>query len=142
MEAKKQLSGHCLCGAVTVHVTAAEMKFGACHCAMCRRWAGGPLLAIDCGTQVAFDGEQHISIYDSSEWAQRGFCQQCGSHLFYRLKANQQYMMPPGLFDDIDQIKFDHQIFIDEKPDYYDFANETHNMTGEECFAAFNSAQD
>ncbi len=29
------------------------------------------------------------------------------------------------------------QIFIDEKPAYYDFANKTHNMTGAEVFAAF-----
>ena len=29
------------------------------------------------------------------------------------------------------------QIFIDEKPAYYDFANKTHNMTGAEVFAQF-----
>ena len=32
---------------------------------------------------------------------------------------------------------FTSQIFIDEKPAYYDFANKTHNMTGAEVFAAF-----
>jgi hypothetical protein len=32
---------------------------------------------------------------------------------------------------------FDRQIFIDEKPEYYSFANETKNMTGAEVFAQF-----
>ena len=31
----------------------------------------------------------------------------------------------------------EHQVFIDEKPDYYSFANETKNMTGAEIFAQF-----
>lgn len=142
MATKQSIDGHCLCGSVTVKVMSAETKLGACHCNMCRRWAGGLLLAIDCGTQVSFNGEDNISVYDSSEWAERGFCKQCGSNLFYRLKAKQQYMMPPGLFDGFDSLTFDHQIFIEEKPDYYDFANDTHNMTGEEVFAAFSQKED
>ncbi len=32
---------------------------------------------------------------------------------------------------------FDHQIFIDEKPDYYSFSNKTYNVTGEEVFAQY-----
>jgi hypothetical protein len=34
-------------------------------------------------------------------------------------------------------IIFDHQVFIDEKPGFYCFANETHTMTGAELFAQF-----
>ena len=33
------------------------------------------------------------------------------------------------------------QVFVDEKPAYYDFANKTHNMTGAEVFAEFGPAQ-
>jgi hypothetical protein len=40
-------------------------------------------------------------------------------------------------FDDRTGFKFTSQIFIDDKPAYYDFANKTHNMTGAEVFAAF-----
>ena len=35
----------------------------------------------------------------------------------------------------------DNQIFIDEKPDFYSFANETTTLTGEEVFAQFNDSQ-
>ncbi|MDD7986767.1 hypothetical protein PQO01_17595 [Lentisphaera marina] len=40
-------------------------------------------------------------------------------------------------FNEIEEFELDHQIFIDSKPKFYDFANETHNMTGEEVFAIF-----
>jgi len=65
---------------------------GACYCGMCRRWGGGPLLAVDCGTSVRLTGEEHVGVFASSKWAERGFCKQCGSHLFYRLKQNGQYI--------------------------------------------------
>lgn len=134
--------GHCVCGNVTFIAEQAKQSVGACHCSICRRWGGGPLLAIDCGTHVSFTGEQHISVFRSSEWADRGFCNGCGSHLFYRLRDNSQYIMPAGLFDNGDDLRFDHQVCIDSKPDYYRFANETHNMTCAEMFAAFAPPQE
>ncbi|MGI9296241.1 MAG: GFA family protein, partial [Pseudomonadales bacterium] len=92
---------------------------------------------IDCGSDVSFGGKENISVFDSSEWAERGFCNKCGSHLYYRLKQNDQYIMPIGLFGNPEAVVFDHQVFIDEKPAYYSFANETKNMTGAELFAQF-----
>ena len=134
--------GSCLCGAVQVTAKSMSHKVGACHCGMCQKWTGGPLMAVDCGTDVSFKGEEHIKVYNSSDWAERGFCGQCGSHLFYRLKDNQQYMMPTGLFEGCKDLVFDHQIFIESKPSYYSFANDTHNMTGEEVFAQFAPSSD
>lgn len=130
-------NGHCLCGKVKVHASSKQKSVGACHCDICRRWAGGPFMAVDCGTDMAFEGEESIGVYDSSEWAQRGFCKNCGTHLFYRLKQSGQYLMPPGIFDKGGQFVFDHQVFIDEKPAYYSFANETEDMTGAEVFAKY-----
>lgn len=91
----------------------------------------------ECGTDVAFDGQDSISVYASSDWAERGFCKHCGTHLFYRFKANGHYGVPIGLFDDDDSLTFAHQVFIDEKPAYYAFANATHNMTGPELIAKY-----
>lgn len=129
--------GSCLCGSVQIVAKNADHKVGACHCETCRKWAGGPFMGIDCGSDVAFEGKQHIAVFDSSEWAERGFCSQCGSHLYYRLKQNDQYIMPIGLFANIKGVVFDHQVFIDQKPAYYSFADDTKNMTGEELFAQF-----
>lgn len=129
--------GHCLCGKVKVTANTMAKTVGTCHCNACRRWAGGPSMAVDCGSDVVFEGEENIKIFESSPWAERGFCSNCGNHLFYRLKQNNKYMMPAGLFDgDVDFI-FTHQVFIDEKPSYYCFSNKTHNMTGQQIFEIF-----
>ena len=134
---KKERRGQCLCGAIHITATKAGNDVGACHCNMCRRWGGGPFMEINCGTEVSFDGEDKLSLFDSSDWAERGFCSQCGTHLFYRLKATGQHMVPVGLFDDTDDLAFKTQVFVDEKPAFYRFANETENMTGAELFAKF-----
>lgn len=134
------VKGSCLCGAVSLSTTSMNPQIAACHCNMCRKWGGGALLAVECGSDLNFSGEENIGIYQSSEWAERGFCKKCGSHLFYRLKQNHQYFIPVGIFDNSEGLIFTHQVFIDEKPEYYSFANQTKNMTGEEVFEQFASS--
>jgi len=132
------VKGTCLCKAVSISTANMNNLVGACHCGMCRKWGGGALLGIEChGSDVSFEGAENIAVYQSSEWAERGFCQKCGSHLFYRLKETNQYFIPAGIFDISEDLVLDHQLFIDEKPKYYSFANETKNMTGAEVFAMF-----
>lgn len=133
-------SGSCLCGSVRVSAQNATNKVGACHCRMCRKWGGGPYMEVDCGTEVSFRGEENITVYDSSDWADRGFCNRCGSHLFYRLKESRQYMIPAGLFDEQDSFVFENQVFIDKKPAFYSFANKTNNMTEAEIFDMYGSS--
>jgi len=129
--------GSCLCGKVKIAAKIPNNSVAACHCSMCRKWGGGPFMAVDCQTDVTFTGEQNVSAFSSSDWAERGFCRNCGTHLFYRLKDNGQYFMPMGLFEDDGNFVLDHQVFIDEKPACYDFANKTLDMTGAEVFAQF-----
>lgn len=137
-EEKKYSHGQCLCQAVKVKAESLGENFGACHCSMCRNWGSGPFLAITGRGGVVLEGENNITVYDSSDWAERAFCSSCGSHLYYRLKQTNQYILSLGLFPEVgENVKFDHQIFIDEKPHYYAFSNETKNMTGEQVFAEF-----
>ena len=126
--------GSCLCGAVSLHARELGTDAGACHCDICRKWGGGPLFALSCG-ELRIEGKDGISVYDSTAWAERGFCSVCGTHLFIRVKPNGRYILPAGLFPVEGELRFDHQIFIDRKPDYYRFANETKNLTAEEVFA-------
>jgi len=97
-------------------------------------------MAVGCGTDVEIEGEEQVAVFSSSEWAERGFCSKCGTNLFYRLKQNQEFYIAAGIFTDPTGLVLDHQVFIDEKPDYYDFANETKDMTGAEVFARFTSS--
>lgn len=137
MQNSKIAKGRCLCGAVSVSFPFQKDSFDACHCGMCRKWGGGPLLTVDAGTQVSFEGAQSIGTYGSSEWAERGFCKSCGTHLFYRLKKTGFYNLPLGLLENADQLKFHMQIFVDKKPAHYEFANDTERMTEAEVFAKY-----
>lgn len=132
----------CLCGSVKLIAQQAATHVGACHCASCRRWSGGPLMTIQCGSSVQIDGLEHVGIYNSSAWAERGFCTQCGSNLFYRLKETGEHYVMAGLFADNNHLIFSDQVFIDEKPAFYEFANQTTQMTGPELFAQVMAAKD
>jgi len=129
--------GGCLCGSVKFSVQNISKSVGACHCTSCQKWTGGPLMTVECGSDVSFVDEENISVYNSSDWAERAFCNKCGSHLYYRLKDANQFIMPVGLFDTEIPFVFDHQIFIESMPSYYCFENETKKMTGKEVFAQF-----
>ena len=137
MSEESLTKGQCLCGAITVSANIVSKNVGACHCSKCRRWGSSPMMTVDCGSQISIDGKENIKVFDSSDWAERAFCSLCGSHLYYRLKQNNQYIMSVGLFQDKSDLEFDHQIFIDEKPDYYSFANDTEKLTGAEVFAKY-----
>jgi len=127
--------GSCLCGAVALETTDLGPDAGACHCDICRKWGGGPLFALSCGDDLRIEGEDKISLFDSTAWAERGFCSVCGTHLFIRVKPNGRYILAAGLFPVEHELRFDHQIFIDKKPGFYSFAEETKNLTGAEVFA-------
>jgi len=131
-------TGKCLCGTVTVTAETVEKEFSACHCSMCRRWAGGPVFAVS-ADGVSFEGEDNIGVYASSDWAERGFCKSCGTNLFYRLKETGQHYMLVGLFDDQAPFVLNSEIFIDHKPDGYAFQGEHPRLTEEEFMAMFAS---
>lgn len=132
MTGTQQKTGACACEAVTFTATAPD-HYSTCHCGTCRRWSGGPLMAVNCGPNVAFSGE--LLIWDSSDWAERGSCAACGGALFYRLKQTGDHYVPVGAFDEQEGWQMTGQIFIDRKPGHYAFANETGTMTEAEVFA-------
>lgn len=128
------MKGQCLCGSITVEA-ADQAELGLCHCTMCRRWTGGPMFAVHCGANVTFSGDT-VSRYKSSDWAERGFCAKCGTHLFYYLLPSNEYILSAGLFQE-QAFRLTNQIFIDEKPGYYEFSNQTKNLTGQQVFELY-----
>ena len=121
-------TARCLCGHISIIANPVRRKFTACHCDMCRKW-GGIWMAVECSADSSLGGIDGLTVYDSSAWAQRGFCSKCGTHLFFKIKTEGRYYVPVGLLADIDDFVFRRQIFIDRKPDYYCFANDTLDFT-------------
>lgn len=137
MASKIERRGTCLCGAVQISAKTKNNNIGVCHCSMCRKWGGGPFFAVECENEVSIDGKDSLSTFESSEWAERGFCKKCGTHLFYRLKKEKHYALPVGIFDGDNKWEFTEQIFIDQKPPFYSFTEKTKNLTGEEVFSQY-----
>ncbi|MCP8900538.1 GFA family protein [Gilvimarinus xylanilyticus] len=128
------MKGHCLCGSIEIDAPSIH-NIDLCHCSMCRRWGSGPMHALHCEGDVSFSGDTP-SRYRSSEWAERGFCRQCGTHLFYYLIPADQYILSAGLFQQ-QELSLTQETFVDEKPDYYSLQAESKKMTGAEVFAQY-----
>jgi hypothetical protein len=122
------MHGACLCGSVEFEAEPLDLHSHACHCEMCRRWGGAPMMGVNCGAEVAFEGGQ-ITRHRSSDWAERGFCATCGTHLFYLFVPKPAYIMPVGVFDDQSGLDFAGEIYIDRKPDWYGFAGDRKRQT-------------
>jgi hypothetical protein len=83
-----RITGGCLCGDVRYEVTKAAIDSGYCHCKMCQRFSGAPIIA---GATFPRDGVRFTkgapAYYRSSPIAERGFCARCGSSLTYKPMA-------------------------------------------------------
>ena len=87
------LSGGCLCGQVRYQVSAAPFAAEYCHCRMCQRASGAPVVCwMDfMHDQVRWTSAQPVE-YSSSEHARRGFCATCGGTVSYRDTRYPQYL--------------------------------------------------
>ena len=120
-------SGRCLCGKVS-YTANIKTGAGACHCGMCRQWSGGPYMAAHVQGSVEFTGQEFISRYSSSQWAERGFCQQCGSNLFYHLLPRPgvpdgEYIMSAGTVNEQQELSFTNEVFVEQAPGWYGFTD-------------------
>lgn len=134
-----ELQGSCMCGAVTVSMTPAQNSLGACHCDMCRRWTSSALMTIPAASGYAALGP--VKTYVSSDWAERAFCAECGSALWYRITApgemHGQTQMAAGLFENAGGANLGLELFIDRKPQGYTFEGKHKTMTEAEVVALF-----
>ena len=94
------LTGGCQCGAVRYRIDAAPAG-SICHCRMCQKASGGPFMAFGGVPNVSFVVTRGaLSIYRSSEIAERGFCAACGTPLTYSMLGGQSVGVTLGSLDD------------------------------------------
>lgn len=134
------LSGQCLCGACKVTITPAENEMHVCHCDMCRAWTGTAMMAV----KVMPDGmtiEGPARTRQTSGWAERAWCDECGSSLFYRITAEGNYQgvahVATGLFEDAGGLTLTGELYTDKRPSGYAFKGDLHGMTKAEVEAMF-----
>ncbi len=132
-----ELTGKCLCGAITYSLKSPTGEVGTCHCKMCRTWSGGVVFALVDATDLTIDGEANLSVFKSSDWGERCFCGTCGTNLFWRSEQFGHLAVMAGALQEEDRLKFVSEIYVDRNPGYFAFANETHKMTEAEFLAEF-----
>ena len=77
--------GGCLCGAIRFLSEADPVASGYCHCRICQRSTGAPVLAWGSFPVASFAYVEGIpTVYRSSDDGQREFCARCGTQVAYR----------------------------------------------------------
>ena len=129
--------GNCLCGAVTLRATMSKPMLRACHCDMCRRQNSAMFVSMN-ADQDGLEITGPVTVYPSSEWAERGFCATCGSTLFYSTRHDGARYPAAGLFDDLGDAALKVEFYADACPDAYALADKgQRKLTTDETIALF-----
>ncbi len=111
-----EVKGHCLCGAVQFSGTWVDDALRACHCGQCRRWSGHVWAAAGV-RDLQVSGP--VRWFDSSQVAERGFCTECGSALFWKRRDGTEVDVAAGALDQPTGLTLEAHIFVADKGDYY-----------------------
>lgn len=118
--------GGCLCGALRYRIEVEPSDSGYCHCVLCRRSTGAPVLAWATVPLTGFrmiKGE--VARYPSSDHGLREFCRTCGTQLLYReAEAPTVVDINLGSLDEPDAIAPRCHIYESRRLSWFDTADE------------------
>src|SRR4051812_30854148 len=121
---KTEHSGACQCGAVNYRVSGNMRDVLVCHCGQCQRAHGyAPGYSAARKAELTIEGEGSLVWYRSSEEAQRGFCRECGSSLFWAPEGRDTFSIPAGSLPPPPGLKPARHIMVADKRDYYTIAD-------------------
>lgn len=128
------IEGKCFCGVVCFEVVDIY-EIDVCYCNMCCNWNGGLFVGVDICGQVKFQLDEILIWYVSFDWVKCGFCNQCGSLLFYKFNEQDDFwLISVGVFELLVGFSIGKEIFVDEKLDYYNFLGDQLCYIGLEFF--------
>jgi hypothetical protein len=112
--------GRCLCGSVRYRVMGPLRPVVYWHCTMCRRVTGHLVAATACAvSNLTIQSSEHLRWYQSSADARRGFCDSCGSNLFWQPTDGSRICIMAGTLDMPTGLTAVAHIFVADKGDYY-----------------------
>ncbi len=119
---KEVTSGSCLCDGVTYDIHGALRDSVACHCIQCRKTSGHYVSATQATAgMLVITRDETLTWYRSSLEAERGFCNRCGSSLFWRHEADEGAVsVMSGTIDGPTGVRTAKHIFASFKGDYYE----------------------
>lgn len=117
--------GGCLCGGVRYRVDGPLSDIDACHCSQCRKTTGHYFAATSCKrAALTLESDETLAWYQSSAGARRGFCSRCGASLFWERNDSGKIAILAGTLDQPTGLKMIDHIYVDDKGDYYEIADE------------------
>jgi hypothetical protein len=121
--------GGCLCGAVRYETEGELRKVVACHCTQCRKQSGhfAAMTSVP-HSRFKITRDEALSWYSASPLAQRGFCRNCGSNLFWQPTGEARISIAAGTFDGALGVPIAMHIFCADKGDYYDIGDEAQQL--------------
>ena len=122
MRQPDSFEGGCLCGAIRYLASARPLRGVICHCSMCRRHSGAPVLAFVHFPASAFEWlKGKPTWYRSSQYAERGFCATCGSTIGMREEVlADRVQVCVGTLDSPDDIHIDDHVWTSESISWFD----------------------
>ncbi len=126
MSEESSFEGGCLCGAVRYRATAAPLRGVICHCSMCRKHSGAPILAFVHFPKDSFRWlTTEPARYRSSRFAQRGFCPGCGSTVsMHEDVLADRVQVTVGSLDDPGAVKMDDHVWSQETIPWFEVKDE------------------
>ncbi len=126
----EKLTGGCQCGAVRFALSAAPHPVTLCHCRMCQKASGGPFMAFApvAATDFAIT-RGALSRYRSSDIAERGFCNLCGTPLTYRDVDRDRISVTVGSLDNPGAVTPMGQLGAETAPPWLEAALKTPNLS-------------
>jgi len=114
------ITGGCACGGVRYEVHGPLRSVIACHCEQCRRTSGHFVAATACRRKF-FTLTQDASLqwYSAKPGYRRGFCNLCGSSLFFEETDGERVSIAAGSLDAPQGLTIAAHIFTAEAGDYY-----------------------
>ncbi len=131
-------TGGCQCGAVRYAFYVPLEYSHVCHCRMCQRATGGIFAALAGATPDHFAWTRGTpAFFASSNLAQRGFCEKCGTPLSFRYDTPTARMYATlGSLDDPGQAPIIKQFGIESRLPWVNFCEEVPGeRTGESAAA-------
>lgn len=113
-------TGGCLCGAVRYEVRGPLRPVVDCHCTQCRRTSGhfAAFTATRQEDLVLIESEG-LRWYRSSATARRGFCEGCGSSVFWEPASGERVSIAAGTLDLPTGLQTAVHVFVEDSGDYY-----------------------
>lgn len=113
----------CLCGGVAFELRGPLADAIACHCGQCRKQTGNYWTSTHTAdADLHFIKQESLAWYRSSPNAQRGFCNQCGSTLFWKTDGSKITSVCVGAIDGKSGVALAGHIFVADAGDYYEIA--------------------